>query len=501
MSFDRIPDSVKLALVPAGGVAERAVKSGFWITLLNVVDRLLRLAMVIVLARILVPAEFGLMGIALLTVAAVRQFSRLGIDAALIQHERTDVDGYLNTAWTVKAVRGVGIAAVTFLLAPSVAAFFGEPRAAPVIRVIALSPLIAGLQNPGVMYLQKQLEFHRQFVFTLSSTVANVAVAVGAAVALQNVWALVYGSLAGSVVTVLVSFLIHGYRPRPAFDREKAAELLGYGKWIFGSGVLLFLLNQGDDAIVGWLLGAGALGFYQIAYRFSNAPATEVTHTISRVVFPTYSQIQADTEKLRIGYFRTLHVVSAVTFPMATGIILVAPAFVRTFLGEQWVPMVLAMQLLAVWGGVRALGATIGPLFRAIGRPDLDTKLHLAKLVLVAVAIYPATVRWGIDGAALVIVVASIVLVPPTLWLAMDAIEGTGRQFGRILFYPALGSGLMALAVLAIERTTAFGPTPVGFVVLVLTGVIVYLSVVLVMVRWLDYDLTSTLRSAVEAVS
>jgi len=190
------------------------------------------------------------MGIALLMLAGLRQFSKLGIDTALIQREEDDVDEYLNTAWSMKAIRGVVIAGVAFVLAPVAAQFFNEPRATDIIRVIALSPLITGLQNPGVMYLRKNLEFHKQFVYTLSSIITNVTVAIGAAIVLQNVWALVYGSLAGSIMTLFVSYVIHRYRPRPEFHRVIATELFDYGKWILGSGVVLFLINQGDDALL-----------------------------------------------------------------------------------------------------------------------------------------------------------------------------------------------------------------------------------------------------------
>jgi len=153
VSFDEYLDRAKRLLIPKGDVTERAVKSGIWVTLINVFDRILQLAKLVVLARLLAPSDFGLMGIALLTLAGLQQFSKLGIDTALIQQEEDDVDEYLNTAWSMKAIRGVVITGVAFVLAPYAAQFFSEPRATDIIRVIALSPLITGLQNPGVMHL------------------------------------------------------------------------------------------------------------------------------------------------------------------------------------------------------------------------------------------------------------------------------------------------------------------------------------------------------------
>lgn len=500
MSLDEYLNRVKRLLIPKGDVAERAVKSGIWVTLINVFDRVLQLVKLVVLARLLAPSDFGLMGIALLTLAGLRQFSRLGLDTALIQREEDNVDEYLNTAWSMKAIRGVVITGVAFVIAPYAAQFFSEPRATDIIRVIALSPLITGLQNPGVMYLRKNLEFHKQFVYTLSSTVTNVTVAIGAAIVLQNVWALVYGSLAGSVMTFLASYVIHGYRPWPELHRGIATELFDYGKWILGSGIVLFLINQGDDAFVGWFLGASALGFYQMAYRFSNAPATEVTHIISRVIFPTYSQIQTDTEKLRTGYFRTIQIITVISFPMAIGIAVVAPTFVRAILGEQWIPIILAMQILAFWGIVRSLGAAVGPLFDAIGRPDVNTKLQTLKLVIIAIFIYPATAQWGIEGTALVIVGNAFISNPIADYLAVRAVDGKIREFIRLLLYPAISSLLMGGSVLFVQMNLRFGSQFLKFVILVLTGILIYTVAIIAVEKQFNYGLEPTLQRVISAV-
>ena len=404
------------------------MKSGIWATSINVLDRGIQLGKVVILARLLSPADFGLMGIALLTLAVLENFTKLGIDTALIQRVERNVDEYLNTAWTMKLLRGTVLAALAIALAPHAATFFGEPRAEAIIQVIALATVLTGLKNPGVMYLRKDLEFHKQFVLTLSGTGANAVVTLALAVTFRNVWVLVAGYLVGNFVTLVVSYLVHDYRPWPEFDLGHARELFGYGKWLTASAIVLFFINQGDDGFVGWFLGASALGFYQMAYRLSNAPATEVTQVITSVVFPMYSQVQENEPRLRNGFFRTLQISTMIAFPMSTGIILVTPSFVRAFLGEQWVPMILPMQILAFWGAVRSLDSNAGPLFKAIGRPDYLTKILSLKLVLVALFIYPVTARWGVAGTAAVIVGASLVTNPILDYLCLRAVDGSFRR-------------------------------------------------------------------------
>lgn len=491
----------KEVLTPEGTIANQAITSGIWVTGINVSDRVLQLGKLVILARLLSPSDFGLMGIAFLTLAVLRQFSKLGFDFALIQKPQEDVDLYLNTAWSLKAARGVLLGIFAFMFAPFVATLFGEPRSEPVIQAIALVPVIEGLKNPGVMYFKKNLEFHRQFVFVLTGTIVSVSVAIGAAFILGNVWALVYGSIAGAVTTLLVSFLIHEFRPRFEFDRAMAAELFDYGKWIFGSGIVIFLINQGDDGFIGWFLGASALGFYQLAYRFSNAPATEITKAVSSVIFPTYSKLQDDTARLREGYFRSVLTISTLSFPIALGIIAVTPSFVKAFLGNQWEPMIPAMQVLAAWGLLRSLGATTGPLFQAIGRPDYATKIQFGKLIIIAVLIYPATALYGITGTALVIVGNALVFSEPfASYLAVRQVKGSYYEFLRMLLFPGIASGVMVIGIYVFNLSMPTTPPLLRFVLFVVVGAVVYVVVLTSLEIKFDYGLESTFRTILRSL-
>lgn len=481
--------AVRRTLTPDGTLSQQTVSGGVWAMGINVSDRLLQLAMVVLVARLIGPEQFGLMGIALLTLTALKRFTELGIDASLIQHKETDVDRYLNTAWTLQFGRGTLLALIAFLLAPPVAAALGEPEASPLIRGVSLSMLLQGLVNPGVMYLRKNLDFHRQFVYRLSGRVVYVGVAVAIALAFQSVWALVLGHIAGALTRLVVSFLVHPYRPRPGFDSELAREMLDYGKWIFGSSILGFLTNEGDDVFVGWFLGAASLGVYQMAYRISNAPATEITHTISQVVFPTYSKLQDDVEALRQGYFTTIQLVTFVSFPLAAGIALVMPSFVIVFLGESWRSMILPAQILAIYGLLHSLRTAAVPLFRAVDHPEYDTKIRFLKLAVIAVLIYPASAAYGLVGASLVIVANSLVANPVAQYLALRITEGRVVDFARLLVYPALGTTAMAACVVALQQRLVTGSPLLELVGSVAVGVVAYALAMLAIERGSSYDM------------
>lgn len=480
--------SVYRRLTAGGSTAEQAAQSGIWVAGINVGDRVLQLLKVIILARLLSPEAFGLLGIALLAIAALQQFSKLGFDEALIHHRDNNVDGYLNTAWVMKTLRGLAVAAVAFLIGPHLAAFFGEPQAGPLIRVIGLSPLILGLQNPGVVYFKKDLNFHREFVYEIGGRVTDLVVAVVIALLFGTVWALAAGIVASNLVKNLLSYLIHEYRPSVEFNLAYARELFGFGKWMFASAILMFLYGQGDDVFVGWFFTASALGLYQIAYRFSNAPATEVTHVISRVAFPALSKVQDDKEKLRAGYFKSLKLSTIVAFPMAAGIIAVAPQFVNVVLGSQWQQMVPLIRVLALYGALRAVGANVGAVFKSVGRPDFETKLQAIKVAIIAVLIYPAASEFGILGVAAVIIGNTVITQPIAFYLALRVIDGTSAQVAHTLVYPLLGSVTMCGIVVALDTYLLPPRSFVSLALLIATGVAIYLGVMLLVERTTSYD-------------
>jgi O-antigen/teichoic acid export membrane protein len=497
--FDRLR-TVYERLTVGGTTETQAIQSGIWVTGLNVGDRALQLLKVIILARLLSPTAFGLLGIALLTIAALRRFSKLGFDEALIQHEDDDVDAYLNTAWIMKIARGCVIAVVGYLAAPHLAVFFGEQQAEPLIRVISVSPLILGLQNPAVMYFQKNLNFHREFVYQVGGQLTNLVVAIVLAIIFRSVWALVAGTVAMSITKFAISYVIHDYRPNIEFEPEYAKEMFGFGKWMLASAVLIFLYRQGDDAFVGWFFTATSLGFYQISYRFSNAPATEVTNVISRVAFPAFSRVQNDINRLREGYFRVVQLSSTIAFPMAAGIVAVAPQFVKVVLGNEWSPMVPLIQVLAVAGGLRAFAANAGAVFKAVGRPDYDVKLQAFKTVTVAITIFPAAEHFGVVGVSFAILGSALIMQPLLIYILLPLVDGTVQELIDYTIYPTLSSFAMFLSVAGIDHYVFTGEGIFELTILILVGMISYTFLMILAEKYTQCEFLQLYHSIIRSV-
>ena len=299
-------------------------------------------------------------------------------------------------------------------------------------------------------------------------------------------WALVYGTLAGAIVTCIMSYLIHSYRPCFDFNLARIRELFGFGKWILGSSILIFLLTQGDDILVGKLLGATALGFYQIAYRISNLPATEITHVISRITFPAYSKLQDSVEKLRRAYSNVLQVTIFLSFLLAGLIFALAPEFTSIFLGQKWLPMVPAMQVMVIYGAIRSFGATTGPLFKGVGSPDILTKLTFVQLILLAIIIYPLTIKFGIFGTALSIVIPNLITQIIAGIKVMKIIQSDKSEFLKSLSFPLISAITMILLIFSIKGWI-YGDV-VKFLAITIIGIASYLGFIYFLSKISDYD-------------
>jgi len=479
-------------LKPSESLTRRTIRGGVWVFALNLASRGLRLLSTIILARLLVPSDFGLVGIALIAISALELFTRTGFDTALIQKKGTATE-YLDTAWLVSAIRGIVLAVILFSLSPTIARFFENAEAASVLRVMAITTVLVGFRNIGVMYFRKELRFEKQFIFNLGITLTTISVSIPLAFLLRSVWAIIYGALAGSLMELILSYVLHPYRPRFKFDLGKAKELFSFGKWVLGSGVLVFLVTQGDDIFVGKLLGVTLLGLYQIAYRVSNLPATEITHVISRVTFPAYSKLQDNKAKLREGYLKVLQLTSFILFPLAGGIFILAPDFTRIFLGSKWMPMVPAMQVLAFAGLVRAVGVTTGPVFLATGKPEVDTRWQIIRLLALAALIYPLAIRWEILGVSLAVLLSILV---PTLGFSFRVIKITEcgiKEFVKRIVPPLIGGAIMVLSI-SILKNYVKAVRIWEFFLFMGIGIIVYFGLSFLLDKLLNYKVRMLIK-------
>lgn len=464
---------LKSMMHPGDTLSQRVVRSGFWVAFFKIIERGFRFIKTLIIARLLAPSDFGLFGIACLSLDILQTFTETGINAALIQ-KKEDIKDYLNTAWTIQIIRALVLSCIIFIFSPYIAKFFNNMEAAPLMRIIAINMLFSGFANIGVVYFEKEIEFGKKRLIRFVQLLVEFIVSLILAFILRNAWALVWGMLVGSIANCITSYIIHPYRPKLHLEIAKAKDLLHFGKWIFGSAILTFLITQGDDILVGKILGATALGFYTMAYAISNMPTTEITSVISQILFPAYSKIQNNKKRLSEVYYKTLALTLSISLPFSALIFSFSYDFTYLFLGNKWLLMVPTMMILAIQGAMRSYGATTGSLFQAVGKPKIGTKLQFLQLIVMGVIIYPLILKFGIFGAALSIVISGLLIF---FLVVYETIKITSVSFYYFLkeIFPAAISSIISIVSIFVLKKAVPSVSFLRFFLLSIIGVAVYL--------------------------
>ncbi|UCG34726.1 MAG: lipopolysaccharide biosynthesis protein [Candidatus Omnitrophota bacterium] len=435
---------------------------------------------VAVLARLLSPRDFGLFGIVTLTVMTLREFSETGMHLSLI-HKKENTEQYLDTAWTLGIVRGLAMGIVLFFLAPTISWFFQEPRVTPLLQVMSGYFMLLGFTNIGIVYFKKELRFHKHFIFEIINATSSLLVGIFLAYKLRSVWALVFAELTWIAMRFLLSYVMHPYRPSWDLDFSKAKELLHYGKWILATTVTVWLITHFDHLMVGKFLGASALGFYAVAYKFSLVSMQEIKFTLIRVVFPGYAKIQADKDRLKRGFDRIFQLVTFLSIPICVGVILVAPYFVRNVLGGKWEGSILPLQILMLAQLIKIITSTGTPIFLGVGKPKYDFYMQLAGGITLLVVIYPFIKWFKLAGVSWAVVASAAMMLLPFLLGARKVSQLKIREFGARLLLPILSVFLMTPFVIYILSYIENKPTNVTIsmiqlVGLVIAGALIYFS-------------------------
>lgn len=280
-----------LRAMSGNGLVERLVRSIGWTAFGFLGMQALRLASNLILTRLLFPEAFGLMGLVSVFMIGLAMFSDIGLGPSIMQNPRGDEPTFLNTAWTIQAIRGACLWLATCVLAGPVAAFYAEPQLAQLLPAAGLSLLIAGFNSTKLETANRHLVLGRVTALDIISQVAGLIVMIGLAWVMRSVWSLVIGIIVTAAVKLWLSHaLLPGARNAFLMDRLAAHELVHFGKWIFLSTVLGFLIAQGDKIIFGKFLELGMFGVYNIGYFLASFPILLGSAVMTRVLIPLYRE-------------------------------------------------------------------------------------------------------------------------------------------------------------------------------------------------------------------
>lgn len=393
------------------GYTRQVAKSISWMSGFRIFTRILSFGKTAVLARVLTPAQFGIFGIASLVLELLEMLTETGINIFLIQ-QKDNIDEYINSAWVVSILRGVFISLLLFVSSPYIASFFNTPDAVSILHFISVIPLIRGFINPSIVKFQKDLQFNKEFWFRSSLFFVDALVAIIVALVTHSVYSLVWGMLAGAILEFILSFIL--IKPTPKFQLQKGyfGKIFHSGKWVTAYGVFNYIAQQGDNIMVGRLLGASSLGIYQMAYKISTLPISEVTDVVSKVTFPVYSKINEDKRRLKNAFIKSTTVIASVTIVMGIILFLFPETAISILLGDKWLTAVPVVQILAVYGVLRAISGSASSLFLGVGKQQYVTMMTFFRFVGLAITIYPFIQMYGMVGAGYSALLSVIIEIP-----------------------------------------------------------------------------------------
>lgn len=444
-------------------LAARVRRSLGWSTLNNLVTRSGTLLIGIVLARVLVPADYGLFAVALVTLQLLLSLNDIGLSSAIIRWPG-EVQDLIGTAWVLIVTSSVLIFTAAWFGAPAFAAALGAPRASNIVRAMSFALLIDGAVGIHTALLTRSFQQGRRAVADTVNLVIYAAVAVTFAEHGFGAWSMVWGRLAGNTVSAVLIVRSCEQQVRPGWRTEHARALLGFGLPLAGSGILVVVVANMDYVVVGKLLGPVPLGLYLLAFNLSSWPVNMFSFAVRRVALAGFAQLIGDRQQMAVAFSRALALLLAAALPVCVLLSVLAKPIVLVVYGNKWSGAVQSLQLLALLAVVRITVELAYDLLVATGRSRLVLGLQLLWLIPLVPALVVGARLFGIRGVALAQLVVALTVVAPAFLVALDRVGVETRRMIREAFRPALGGTLAA--VVALTATAALpgllGPLLVG---------------------------------------
>lgn len=437
--------------VAATGDAEgaelgRAVGRGLrWSLFSSALARAGTLASGVILARLLVPADYGLYTVAFVTLVLLANINDVGLESTLVRWPG-DVAAVARTATTLIFSVSVGLYAAAFVAAPFLARSLNSPDATGIIRLLALCVVINGLFAVPSALLTRTFAQDKRALADVAGFVVSTGVTIGLAAAGAGAWSLAWGRLAGNLLNGLLHFALAPARYRPGWDGAVARRLVASGLPLAGALLCATAVYNVDYLVIGRILGPVALGLYVMAFNLSSWPVGMFTEAVGRVSVAGFARLQTDLPALRAAFRRSLTLVMIAAIPVCVLMAALAEPLLGVVYGDRWLPAAQALRFLIVLGLVRVAFHLAYDLLVAVGRGRAALGLHLLWLAALVPALIVGTDLDGIRGAGFGHMAVAAVVVLPALLVLLSRLGITAGDLGARLARPLAG-GAVAGAV------------------------------------------------------
>jgi len=454
-------------------------KGSVWMIAMRLAERGLGVISMLLLARFLVPEDFGLIAMAMSVIVTLELFSVFSFDVALIQAESPHRSHY-DTAFTLNVIFRTAIAVAMVLVAKPAAAFFGEVRLTGVMWGLSLGWLAQAFENIATVKFRREMQFGREFSFQTAKRLVSFFVTIALALLLKSYWALVAGMVVGRVTGLVMSYVLVPYRPR--FTLESWRELMSFSVWLLINNVLYVINTRVSSFVIGRVSGSHGLGLFNMAREIGMLPTSELVVPIERALMAGYSRMAADKEKLKEGFLAVLSGVTLLTLPAAAGIAAVAEPLVIAVLSRKWIEAVPLLQVFGFLGAMSAMASNTYPAYIAIGRQRVTTCFAVARLVLLLPGMLILVPRMGPLGAAWAELCSALIMLPVGWFVLFKVLDIKVATFVGHMWRPLLGSLAMYFAVREYVASADAGLSAEAsllvLIVAVMFGALLYVSLV-----------------------
>jgi teichuronic acid exporter len=439
----------QIAPAPSESLRKRSIDALLWSTADTGGRQALQFLVSVILARLLSPAEFGLLGMLSVFLAVAQSFVDSGFGSALIQ--RSDIsEADKSTVFFFNLAAGGVMAACLYLAAPWIAAFYKEPPLTALSRFMALNLLIGAFSSVQVALLARELNFRTPWKVGMIATAVSGGVAIWMATHGFGVWSLAVQMVASTLLTAILLWTLCAWKPRWIFRTESLRRLFGFGSKVLAAGLINTVFERTQLLLIGKTFNPVELGYYTRAYSTQQAPATVVSTIINKVTFPVFSTVAGDPPRLKRGARQAVGSLMVLTLPMMVGLAAIARPLVSALFGNRWLPCVPYLQVLAIVGAFWPLHIVNLSLLTAAGRSDLYFRAEVIKKTIAGAALL-LTFQISVMAMVWAMLAANTVCYLVNVHFACKVIPyGVAEQARDYL--PSIGAAAgMAAVVLLIE--------------------------------------------------
>lgn len=466
---------------PKGSVYKHMLRGSLWAVGQNFSIRLIGLFNTVILARLLAPDDFGLVTMAAMVLGFLNSFVDLG-HSALLMRQSVATPEHCDTAWTFSMLRGIVVAALLALLSPWIATYFRDDRVIAITLILALNSLMSNAYSIGLVLLRKELNFSIEFYFNLACRLVVLVVTLSLAFWLRSYWAIVIGSIVGTLFGLMVSFRVHPYRAKLSFAKWR--EYLDFSLVMIPLNVAFYFNSRVDAFVVGRLGSASILGVYNVAAELATMLTIDLMQQISRGLYPNFATLLNDRQKMVEAYLTAISALTTISVAFGLGLWVVSDDFVHVVLGAKWLAAIPLLQWLAIGGTLRGIDFSIGTTILTVAGHERSSALLMwIRFGIYALAAILGGMWSGPLGVAIGMVAGAAIMIPIVIFFVMRCLNIPFSHFFHALWRP-IPAGIAMIAAVHICHLDSLAIPTLRLFIDAAIGGIVYMLALLALWHW-----------------